>query len=62
VRKMTNRGELDFHRLQASSTAEQAVLLDESGGDGFEAARLYESSAKHLTSLLESTGTYMKSR
>ena len=50
-------GELEFHRLQASSTAEQAVFIDNSGGDGYEAANLYEQSAKHLTRVLELTGT-----
>ena len=49
-------GELDFHRLQASSTAERAVSVDEAGLNSFEAAQLYDTAAKHLNHVLELTG------
>ena len=49
-------GELDFHRLQASSTAERAVSVDEAGLNSFEAAQLYDTAAQHLNHVLELTG------
>lgn len=50
-------GQLDFHRLQASSAAEQAVLVDGNAGDGYQAAELYEKAAEHLNRVIELTGT-----
>jgi hypothetical protein len=50
-------GELDFQRLQASSAAEQAVLLDGNGSDGYQAADLYDKAAEHLNRVIELTGT-----
>jgi hypothetical protein len=49
-------GKLDFHRLQASSAAEQAVLIDGNAG-GYQAADLYEQAAEHLNRVIELTGT-----
>ena len=49
-------GDLDFHRLQAASAAERAVSIDEATGDGFEAAHLYETAARHLSQIVETTG------
>ncbi len=48
--------EVNFHRLQASSAAEQAVLIDGNAGDGYQAADLYETAAEHLNRVIELTG------
>jgi hypothetical protein len=52
-----SNGQLDFHRLQASSAAEQAVLIDGNASDGYRAADLYEQAAEHLSRVIELTGT-----
>jgi hypothetical protein len=52
-------GDLDFHRLQASTAADQAVITDQDGGDGFKAAQFYDTAAEHLTQVVEITGNFL---
>ena len=50
-------GDADYHRLEASTTAAEAVRLDREGREGYVAAQLYEKAAEHLSCLVDITGT-----